>query len=129
MSDGDSMDNLKQGSDDIVNGFQQLTGGTKQVTLSIASWFDAHPILKWVIITPISALIGNFAIRLLSASHAYFYGATVPINRDVKLEAFPLPVGFSLWLLTFAFVLLTISMYFRTVTLRQRIEELEKKRS
>ena len=129
MSDDDSMNSLRQGSDDVIDGFRQLASGSKQISASIASWFDAHPILKWVIITPVSAFVGNLAIQLISAVHAYFYRATVPISRDIKLEVFPLPVGFSLWILTVAFVLLSISVYFRIVTLRQRIEDLEKKRS
>ena len=83
MPDEDSRNSLKQGSDDVINGFRQLASGSKQISISVASWFDSHPILKWIIITPVSAFVGNLAIQLISAVHAYFYQATVPISRDV----------------------------------------------
>ncbi|MDR5672468.1 hypothetical protein RH858_04800, partial [Halalkaliarchaeum sp. AArc-GB] len=118
--------NIKKGSDNLIEAFTRLREGVHYLSRSLSIWFDRHPVLKWIILAPASAIIGGLGIRLLTGVYVYFFGATVPISRDVKVEVFPAPIGFTLWVLLFAFVLFVLLAYFRFVTLRQRLDELEK---
>lgn len=125
MSDEDISENVKNGSDNILEGYNQLREGLHHLLRSLSIWVEGHPVLKWIILTPASAIIGKFGIQILTQGYVYFFGSTVPISRDVKVEVFPAPIGFTLWILLSAFVLLALLVYFRFVTLRQRIDELE----
>ena len=126
MSDGDLSESVKTGSNNLVEGVGLVKHGVHHLLRSLTMWLDRHRILKWVILTPVSALIGNFSIRALTQGYIYFFGATVPINRDVKVSVFPAPIGFTLWILSTGFVLFGILSYIRFVTLRQQVDDLEK---
>lgn len=125
MSNDDVTDDLRKGSDNILKGVGRLRVGFSHFSRSLSIWFNNHPGLKWIILAPVSAIVGNIGIRLLTGVYIYFFGATVPISRDVEVEVFPAPIGFTLWILLWGFILFALLTYFRFVTLRQRIEDLE----
>lgn len=126
MSDDNEPESIKKGSDNIVEGVNTLATGLNQVIGWLASWFNDHPLLKFIILAPLSGVIGHFGVRILSIAHIYFFGRIVPVGRDVKVQVFPAPVGFTLWILSTALILFVLLVYFRFVTLCRRIEDLER---
>ena len=125
MSDGDLIGNIEEGSNNIIEGISRLREGLQHYSRSLSIWFEAHPLLKFVIGAPVSAIVGTIGLQILTWGYAYFFGATVPVSRDLKVEVFPAPVGFTLWVLLTCFVLFALLSYFRFVILRQRINQLE----
>ena len=127
MSDDDLSENLRQGSDNIVEGVRNLKDGIQQYTHSLSIWFGQHPLIKNAIILLISVVVSPILAQMLTQVHLYLFGAIVPISRDVKVEAFPAPIGFTLWVLSFVFILFILQAYFKFISLRQRIENIESK--
>jgi hypothetical protein len=125
MSDDELSESVEAGSNNIVEGVNQLKQGLQYLSRSLGIWLNRHPFLKWLIVPTVSALIGGFTLRILARGHEFFFGAVAPISRDVKVTVFPAPVGFTLWILSTAFILFAILGYFRFVILRQQIEDLE----
>lgn len=126
MSDENQPDHFKRGSDNIYGGTRQLTKGLAQTSLWIGNWLNGHPILKFAVLAPVSTILGAVVIGILTSAHTYFFGAVGVISRDLKVQVFPAPVGFSLWILSITFAFFALLAYFRFVTLRQRITDLER---
>lgn len=125
MPDEDMSKNLKKGSNSVLEGLNHLKEGLNHYRNSLAIWFEQHWLIKNGILFLVSAMVGPILVQLINRIQIYFFGAVVPISRDVQVEIFPVPIGFTLWIFSIAFVLLSLQAYFRFVSLRQRIEELE----
>ena len=126
MSDDELSENVKKGSNSVIVGFCHLKEGLNHYVSSLSIWFEQHPWIKNGIMIGVSAIVGPILLRILTQIQIFLFGAVVPISRDVRVEIFPAPVGFTLWILSIGFVLLSLQAYFRFVSLRQRIEELER---
>jgi len=126
MNKGKPENELKKGSNSIANGVYNIRDGIVYLFGYFRDWLQNHPILKWVVLTPLSAGFGSLVIRLLNSTYVYFFGENVAISRDVEVEVFPAPIGFTLWLLLTITILITVTSYIKFVSLRQRIDELEK---
>ena len=99
--------------------------GLNHYVSSLGVWFEQHPWIKNGILLVISAIVGPVFVQILSQMQIYLFGAIVPISRDVRVEIFPAPIGVTLWILSISFVLLSLQAYFRFISFRNRIEELE----
>lgn len=73
----------------------------------------------------ISTAISPVLLQILTRVQTYLFGAVVAVSRDISVEIFPAPVGFTLWILSIGFIALGLQSYIKFVSLRQRIEELE----
>ena len=125
MSDDEFSENVKKGSDSVREGFYHLKEGLNHYVSSLGVWFEQHPWIKNGILLVISAIVGPVFVQILSQMQIYLFGAIVPISRDVRVEIFPAPIGVTLWILSISFVLLSLQAYFRFISFRNRIEELE----
>lgn len=125
MSDTDFSETVKEGSNNIIEGLSRLKEGIHHFSRSLSIWFSSHRLLKYLILAPVSAVIGSFGIQMLTQIYAYFFSVTVPISRDIEVSVFPAPIGFTLWVLLTGFILAAILVSIRFVKLRQRIDELE----
>jgi hypothetical protein len=126
MSDDDPSESIKKGSNSVIAGFYHLKEGLNHYVSSLGSWFEQHPWIKNGIMLVVSATVGPVLLRVLTQIQIYLFGAVVPISRDVRVEIFPAPIGFTLWIFSIGFILLSLQAYFRFVSFRQRIEALEK---
>jgi len=125
MPDEDFSESVKKGSDDLIEASRRIGSGIRYIFQSVSIWFDHHPKLNWIILAPLSAGIGRVAIEIISWFHIYFFGAIVPIQRDIAVAVFPAPIGFTLGVLSVFFILYVLVSYFKFIALRQRIDELE----
>lgn len=125
MTDEDVSESVKKGSNNLIEASRRFINGIYYISCSVSIWFDHHPKLKWVILAPLSAGIGRIGIEIISWFHIYFFGAIVPMERDVTVAVFPAPIGLTLWVLSVFFILYVLASYFRFVTLRQRLDKLE----
>ena len=125
MASDDQEDSLREGSEDILQGVTHLSKGVRQVSRSISGWFDRHPYLKYLLLTTVSIAITPLILQVGAFLEGLIFSRTLPISRDVSVEVFPIPIGFSLWLVSGAFVFLFLFTYFRLVGLQMRVEELE----
>jgi len=126
MSDDSLSENFEKGSNSVVEGLYHLKEGLNHYESSLNIWFEQHPWIKNGILLVVSAIVGPVLVQILTRIQIYLFGAVVPISRDVRVETFPAPIGFTLWILSIGFVLLSLQAYFRFVSMRQRIEEIEK---
>lgn len=125
MSDDEVSENVKKGSNSVIEGFYHLKQGVDHYVRSLSIWFEQHPWIKNGIMIVVSVIVGPVLLRILNQIQVYLFGAVVPIGRDISVEIFPVPIGFTLWILSVSFILITLQAYFRFVSLRQRVEELE----
>ena len=86
MSDDDLSESVERGSNNMIEGVSKLRAGGHHFFRSLSIWFERHPILKWILIAPLSAVVGNYGIQILTWIYAYFFGATVSISRDAMVE-------------------------------------------
>lgn len=127
MSDDDPSKDLKEGSDRLVDGVEEIGAAMGHFSRSISVWFNQHPVIRFVVLAPVSAVVGWALIQVVEFVQNLFYGRTAPIGRDIQLGTFPIPVGLSLWLLTILMVFVIFVGYFRFVSMRQKIERMEEK--
>jgi predicted lysophospholipase L1 biosynthesis ABC-type transport system permease subunit len=125
MADENFSETVEKSSDNLIEASRRFRSGLHYMSRSLSIWFDDHSKLKWIILTLLSSIIGRVAIEMISWFHIYFFGAIVPIQRDVTVSVFPAPIGFTLWVLSVLFILYVLASYFRFVALRQRLDELE----
>jgi len=125
MSEDDVSENVKKGSDNIVEGLSRLRDGLTQYYHSLSTSLENHPIIKFIVFAPVSAGIASLGLQAVNWISVYFFGATGIVSRDLRVQTFPAPIGFTLWVLLTLFVLFVILVYLRLVTLRQRIDSLE----
>jgi len=126
MPKEDLSESIKEGSNSVIEGFNHLKEGLNHYRDSLSIWFEQHWLIKNGILLLISAMVGPILVQLINRIQIYFFGAVVPINRDIQVEIFPVPIGFTLWIFSIVFILLSLRAYFRFISLRQRIEEIEK---
>jgi len=72
MSDADFSETVKKGSNNMIEGLSQLKEGLHHFSRSLSIWFERHSFFKFIILAPISAVIGKFGIQILSQIYVYF---------------------------------------------------------
>lgn len=125
--DTPTTERLRKGSDELTEGLAKTTSGISRIILSLWDRLEGHPVLKTIIVASGSAVIGKTVWSVLGAAHTFFFGETAVISRDVSVQTFPAPLGFSVLVISVALVAVIIAGYLRFVSLRQRIEQLEAK--
>ena len=125
MSDTDPSENVKKGSDNIIQSLNLLKQGLQHYILSIKASAKQHPIIASFILAPITTVAGGAIIKGLNSIYTYFFGATVAVSRDIAVKVFPAPVGFTLWILLTGFLLHSLLSYFRLKELDQKIKQIE----
>jgi hypothetical protein len=125
MKDSNEAAEIEQASDDILEGFQKLSDGVSGLVVFLVDWTKRHPVLKWLVLAPVSTVIGGFILFILEKFYSYFFGQNVPIGNDIEVETFPLPIGLTLWLLTTVIILQLLVISLKFVSIRKNIESIE----
>lgn len=91
----------------------------------ILNWFQEHRIIRWLVLLPMGYVVLQIVLELSATLLRFSFGRLVFIQNDLSVATHPLPVGFSLNLLYFLWLVTLLAGVSRIASLRQRIERLE----
>jgi hypothetical protein len=93
----------------------------------LAVWIglEDRPILRAIVVGLVSTALTSAIVTVAGLVYSFFFTRSVTIQGTIDIETFPLPVGFTLWILTILWVGTALWATIRIAELREEIEAVQ----
>ncbi|MDS0260883.1 hypothetical protein NDI56_15870 [Haloarcula sp. S1CR25-12] len=124
-SEKDPSEHLATGSGQVVDGISDTSTGLKNIGVSVWEWFGNHPVVRWFVGLLLGWFVMQGVLEFTGTVYQFFFTRVTPVTGDINVRTTPLPLGLSINILFFLWLVTTYAAVARIIRLRQRIEELE----